>query len=209
VGDLTGTARVRIVPPLPWKWDFNQDKDVPLTWIGGRVRYQVRDVDGERIIVKRSQLPTPRGPTKLGTRSMMFMGPIDLANYTVQADIKLPEENGKLSDVGLINSGYFMTVRGETKRLRIDSWPSHEVRTHQMIDAPIEPNQWHTMKLSVEPSGDRAAVRGKLWKRGEAEPQEWTVEMVDERPNLHGTPGLYGHASDAEIYLDNLQVIPN
>jgi hypothetical protein len=33
--------------------------------------------------------------------------------------------------------------------------------------------------------------------------------MVDHAPNLHGSPGLYGHASDAEIYLDNLQVTPN
>lgn len=209
-GELTGTARVRIVPPLPWKWDFNETDDVPLTWIGGRVRYVVRDVDGERIIVKRSVLPTPRDPNnKLGTRSMMFMGPIDLSNYTVQADVQLPEENGKVSDVGLINSGYFMTIRGESKKLRIDSWPSHDYRTHEMIDFDLKPGEWYTMRLTVVPNGETAAVRGKLWKRGEAEPDQWTIEMVDQAPNLHGSPGLYGHASDAEIYLDNLQVTLN
>jgi outer membrane protein assembly factor BamB len=210
VGDLTGSARVRITPPLPWKWDFNADKDVPLTWIGGRVRYVIRETDGERFIAKRSVLPTPRNPdNKLGTRSIMFMGPTDLANYTIQGDIKLPEENGKISDVGLINSGYFMTIRGESGKLRIDSWPSHDFRTHQMIDTDIEPNTWYTMKLTVVPEGSTTVVRGKLWKRGEAEPEEWTVEMVDKAPNLSGSPGLYGHASDAEIYLDNLQVTPN
>jgi len=209
-GGLTGTARVRIVPPLPWKWDFNEDHDVPLTWIGGRVRYVIREKDGERFIAKRSVLPTPGKPdNKLGTRSMMFMGPIDLANYTIQGDIKLPEENGKISDVGLINSGYYMTIRGESQKLRIDSWPSHVVRTHQMIDAEIKPGEWYTMKLSVVPEGETAVVRGKLWKRGESEPEKWTIEMVDEAPNLHGSPGLYGHASDAEIFLDNLQVTPN
>jgi hypothetical protein len=102
-----------------------------------------------------------------------------------------------------------MTIRGETKKLRIDSWPSHEFRTHQMIDADIKPNQWYTMKLSVVPEGETAIVRGKLWKRGEAEPENWTVEMVDRAPNIHGSPGLYGHASDAEICLDNLQVTTN
>ena len=210
VNDLVGTARVRIVPPFPWKWDFNKDPNVPLTWIGGRVRYEVRDLDGEQVIVKKSLLPTPRDPNnKLGTRSMMFMGPIDLSNYTIQGDVQLPEQNGKTSDVGLINSGYYMTIRGESKKLRIDSWPSHDVRTHQMIDFPFEPGVWYTMKFSVVPNGKTATVRGKLWKRGEAEPQAWTVEMVDEAPNLHGSPGLYGHASDAEIYLDNLQVTPN
>ena len=44
---------------------------------------------------------------------------------------------------------------------------------------------------------------------GEAEPKDWTIEMVDEAPNLHGSPGLYGHASDAEIYLDILEVTAN
>jgi hypothetical protein len=210
VGNAVGTARVRITPPLPWKWDFNQDQNVPLTWIGGRVRYEVRDQDGERIIVKKSVLPTPRDPNnKLGTRSMMFMGPTDLANYTIQGDIMLPEENGKVSDVGLINSGYFMTIRGESRKLRIDSWPSHDVRTHQMIDTDLQPGQWYTMKLSVMPEGKTAIVRGKLWKRGEAEPEQWTIEMTDARPNLSGSPGLYGHASDAEIFLDNLQVTSN
>ncbi|MCI0334202.1 MAG: PQQ-like beta-propeller repeat protein [Planctomycetes bacterium] len=211
LGGLTGTSRVRVIPPLPWKWDFNSDKDVSLTWIGGRVRYEIRDVNGERIIVKKSLLPIPREPftTKLGTRSMMFMGPIDLANYTIQGDVQLPEENGKLSDVGLINSGYYMTIRGQTNKLRIDSWPSHDVRTHEMIDAGIKPGEWYTMKLSVVPNGETAAVRGKLWKRGDREPENWTIEMIDQAPNLHGSPGLYGHASDAEIYLDNLQVMPN
>jgi outer membrane protein assembly factor BamB len=210
VGQLTGTARVRIVPPLPWKFDFNESDDVPLTWIGGRVRYVVRDEDGERVIVKRSVLPTPRDPNnKLGTRSMMFMGPIGLSNYTIQADLQLPEQNGNVSDVGLINSGYYMTIRGESEKLRIDSWPSHDNRTHKMIDTEIEPGQWYTMQFRVTPNGDSATVQGKLWKRGEAEPDGWTLEMVDEAPNLHGSPGLYGHASDAEIFLDNLEVKPN
>jgi hypothetical protein len=139
----------------------------------------------------------------------MFMGPIDLSNYTVKADIQLPEQNGKISDVALINSGYFMTIRGETRKLRLDSWPSHDYRTHKMIDADVQPNVWYTMKLKVVPNGETAAVQGKLWKRGEAEPEEWTIDMVDQAPNLHGSPGLYGHASDAEIYLDNLQVTKN
>lgn len=214
VGELTGKARVRIIPPLPWKFDFTGAADVPLTWIGGRVRYVVRDDpdkqgEGEKFIVKRSVLPTPRNPNnKLGTRSQMFMGPKDLSNYTIQGDVQLVEENGKLSDVGLINSGYYMTIRGQSKKLRIDSWPSHDVRSHKMIDIDFEPNQWYTMKFNVVPNGDSATVRGKLWKRGEAEPKDWTIEMIDHAPNLHGSPGLYGHASDAEIYLDNLEVVP-
>ena len=83
VGELMGTARIRIVPPLPWSFHFNDAEDVPLTWIGGRVRYVLRDEDGERFAVKRDVLPTPKDPhNKLGTRSQLTMGPVDMANYT-------------------------------------------------------------------------------------------------------------------------------
>jgi hypothetical protein len=102
-----------------------------------------------------------------------------------------------------------MTIRGESDKLRIDSWPSHDFRTHKMIDVDVQPATWYTMKFQVVPEKDKAVVRGKLWKRGETEPEAWTIEMVDEAPNLHSSPGLYGHASDAQIYLDNLSVIPN
>src|SRR5690606_7996035 len=69
VGDLQGTARIRVIPPLPWKFDFNDEEDVPLTWIGGRVRYVLRDAGDDRVMVKRTLLPTRPGakPTKLGT----------------------------------------------------------------------------------------------------------------------------------------------
>ena len=59
------------------------------------------------------------------------------------------------------------------------------------------------------PEQRTSQVRGKIWHRGEAEPKDWTVEMVDHSPNLHGTPGLFGNCPDAEIYLDNVIVTPN
>src|SRR5262249_28351800 len=128
VGDLKGTARVRVVPPLPWKWDFNAIKDVPLTWIGGRVRYEIRDVDGDHILVKQNVLPTPRDPkNKLGTRSFCYFGQTDLANYTIQADVRLNAADLKLPDVGVINSGYDLILRSNSKQMRAESWTSHDV----------------------------------------------------------------------------------
>jgi len=209
---LVGTARIRIVPPLPWKFDFNTDEKVPLTWVGGRVRYIIREVDGEKIAVKRTVLPTPRNPNnKLGTRSRMWMGPTDLANYTIQADFALQQsdETGKMSDLGLINSRYTMTVRSSNKKLRLYSWSPHDYRTFAEVDFDPKPGKWYTMKLQVVPQGSKASVRGKLWVRGESEPKEWTVEMVDPTPNLSGSPGMYGNAQEAEIYIDNVSVVEN
>jgi hypothetical protein len=33
--------------------------------------------------------------------------------------------------------------------------------------------------------------------------------MVDKSPNLHGSPGLFGKAEAAEIFVDNIQVYSN
>ena len=210
VGDLSGSARVRIVPPLPWEFHFDSSADVPLTWIGGRVRYVVREVDGNRVIVKRDVLPTPRNPdNKLGTRSYLYMGPIDLKDYAIQGDVLLTEQNNKLPDVGLINGRYQLGIRGTSGKLRLDSWSPNDYRTQAMVDFDVEPNTWYTMKLKVSPEKDAADVRGKVWRRGEAEPDQWSIEMVDHAPNLQGSPGLFGNSAEAEIYLDNITVTPN
>ena len=210
VGEAAGTARVRIVPPLPWKFDFNTDKTVPLTWLGGRVRWEVREKDGEKFIAKKTVLPTPKDPkNKLGTRSFIWMGPTSLANYTIQADVLLKEEGGKMADAGVIASGYQLTIRSLNHKLKLDSWSSNDYRA--FAEAPFEPkaDTWYTLKLSVVPGNGQATVRGKIWQRGDQEPADWTVEMVDKAPNLHGTPAVFGNSPDAEIYLDNLQVTAN
>lgn len=211
VGDVAGTSRIRIIPPLPWKFDFNKDKAIPLTWLGGRVRWEVRDEGGEKYIAKKSVLPTPKDPkNKLGTRSFTWLGPADLANYTMQADMLVKQDNNKMPDTGIIASGYELTIRPTNHKLRLDSWASNNFRS--LVEVPFEPkaDQWYTLKLSVAPDNKGAAtVRGKIWPRGEKEPEKWMLEMVDRSPNLHGTPGVFGNSADAEIHLDNLLVSPN
>ncbi|MFB3105229.1 MAG: hypothetical protein ACE1ZA_09885, partial [Pseudomonadales bacterium] len=63
------------------------------------------------------------------------------------------------------------------------------------------------LRASVE--GGMAILKGKVWPRGTEEPAEWTLEATDSSPNLAGSPGLYGNAKDAELYLDNLHVTAN
>ena len=216
LGELGSSARVRVVPPLPWHFNFNTAEDIPLTWIGGRVRYVLREVDGDRVATKRSVLPTPHNPkNKLGTRSRLWMGPTDLSNYTIQADIRLTQTDGKLPDAGLINSRYTMTLRGMSRQLRLYSWSPHDYRTFAASDFDPQAEVWYTMKFSVTPKrstpekGPQAIVRGKIWPRDEPEPSAWTAEMVDLAPNLSGSPGLYGNAQEAEFYIDNIHVVSN
>jgi hypothetical protein len=211
VGDLEAQARLRVVPPLPWRYDFNDADDVPLTWVGGRVRYILRDVDGKRIMVKRDELPTRPGqpPTKLGAKSRMWMGQVDLSNYTIQADIQGQIKDGKMPDVGLINQRYTLSLQGAAQKLHLRSWAASEHRVSALVAFDWKPNVWYTMKLTTTVVDGKAHVRGKVWPRDADEPQSWTVQIVDDSPNLQGSPGLYGNARDAEFFLDNLVVIPN
>ena len=79
----------------------------------------------------------------------------------------------------------------------------------QTIDFPWQADTWYTMKLRASVEGERAVLKGKVWPRGTEEPAEWTIEAVDESPNVTGSPGLFGNAKDAELYLDNIHVTAN
>ena len=71
VGELEGKARVRIVPPLPWQFDFNEGENLPIT-LDRRPRAvrASRSSTASRVAKKLDVLPTPADPNnKLGTRS--------------------------------------------------------------------------------------------------------------------------------------------
>lgn len=201
-GDIAGRARIRIVPPLPWKFDFEGLKDAPITWVGARYRHVLRSVDNSTAMVKITTIPR-------GTRSRLSMGQSDLHDYTIQTDFKAGIMDNKLPDVGLIAQGYTFAIEGLNKRIQLNSWGSHEHRFAKEVPFILEPNAWYTMKLRAENSDGKAVLRGKVWKRGEKEPAEWTVELIDSLPNTQGSPGMFGNATNAELYLDNVSVVPN
>ncbi len=210
VGDIEGKARIRLVPPLPWTFNFNEG-EIPITWIGGRKRYVPKEIDGDQAAYKVDVLPTPRDPhNKLGTRSAMYMGSADLSNYTVQADVRLADNDGRPPDVvGIINSGYTLGIRPGSQTLSLYSWASHDYRTQKTIDFAPKIGVWYRLKLRVDQKDGKAVVRGKHWLRDQAEPQGWTLEMTDERPQKSGSPGVFGNAQTAPFYLDNLSVVAN
>ncbi|MCE9548014.1 MAG: PQQ-binding-like beta-propeller repeat protein, partial [Planctomycetia bacterium] len=202
VGELKGMARVRIVPPLPWKFDFSGG-EVPITWVACRYRHIIRDVDGKKVMVKITTIPK-------GTRSQGWLGPVDLHDYTVQADVRGAATDGRMPDIGLIAQRYTVDLMGAAQKLQIRTWPPMlEKRMGKTIDFAWQPNLWYTLKVRVSNVGDKAVVQAKVWPHGQAEPAAWTIEADDEAPNRNGSPGLYGNATNAEIFYDNLTVTPN
>ena len=202
VGELVGTARVRIVPPLPWKFDF-ENGEVPITWIGARNRHITRKLDdGNTVLVKVTTIPK-------GTRSQSWMGLPKYHDYTVQADVMGDIRNGKMPDIGLIAQRYTSDLMGQSQQVQIRSWTS--VLERFSVEAPFawKPKVWYTTKFQAATEDGKAVLRAKVWEKGQPEPAEWTVVGEDIEPNLVGSPGLFGNANDAEIFIDNLTVTPN
>ncbi|MBY0589009.1 PQQ-binding-like beta-propeller repeat protein [bacterium] len=217
-GELTSQARVRIVGNLPWNFDFS-DNEVPITWIGARYRHVPREVDGEKLIVKITTIPK-------GTRSQSWMGHADLHDYTIQADVRGSQKNGKMPDMGLIAQRYTLDLMGQNQQLgqqpseeersglakqqiQIRTWPPVLKRMGKTIPFEWKPDTWYTIKLQASNQGPKAILRGKVWPRGTSEPREWTIEAEDSAPNRTGSPGMYGNATNAEIFIDNVSVKPN
>ncbi|MEZ6068926.1 MAG: PQQ-binding-like beta-propeller repeat protein [Pirellulales bacterium] len=200
VGDLSGSARVRVVPDLPWQFDFSAG-EVPITWVGARYRHQIRDVDGNPVMVKVTTIPK-------GTRSQAFMGQTDLHDYTIEADVRGSIRDDKMPDIGLVAQRYTFDMMGASRQLQIRTWAP---QLRMAVNVPFEwqPDVWYRMKLRAENQDVVAVISGKVWPRDEPEPDEWTITATDTSPNRVGSPGLFGNATDAEIFLDNIVVYPN
>jgi outer membrane protein assembly factor BamB len=201
-GALEAAARVRVIPPLPWSEDFEavEAGKTPAWWIAAGNKFPVKELEGGKVLSK--------PPVAVGLdRSDVFLGPPTLSGYTIQADLRGTVKGRRRPDLGLINSGYHLDLMGGHQKLQLRGWAS-ELRLEKSIPFTSEPDVWYTMKLRVDQQGGKALLRGKVWRRGEPEPQEWTITAEDPQPVRQGSPGIYGYSA-AEIYYDNLQVTVN
>lgn len=199
---LAGTARVRIVPPLPISEDFEKrtEGDGIGWWVGvSKGKYAIETLEGNKVLKK---IADERGP--IFNRSHGFITPPLAPGYTVQADVMGQKTGRRRGDVGLINDRYVLELFGGVQRLRVVSWVPAP-RFEKRVDFKWEPGRWYTMKLRVDVADGKALVRAKAWPRGEAEPAAWTIEAEDPQPNLEGAAGIYAN-SMAPLYFDNVKI---
>jgi outer membrane protein assembly factor BamB len=204
VGTLTGAARVRVIPPLPWNEGFDAYAvgTVPGHWVNTALKYVVREVEGQKVLVK-----TTEGSSLL-SRARAFFGPANLSNYTVEADIRATEKRRQMGDAGVIAQRYALVLYGNSQKLHLEPWQPETART---VEVPFtwKADTWYRVKLQVETLPDgKVRARGKAWPTSETEPAAWMIERVDPIPNLQGSPGIFGSAP-AEIFFDNLKVTAN
>ena len=199
LGDAKASARVRVIPPLPWTEDFESvvENKVPTHWIGAIGKFFTRQQGENKILVKTL---AKRGLN----RSVVFLGSPTMSNYTVKIDLMGTRNKRRLPDMGLVANRYILDLQGIHQRLQVRSWSS-DLRMAKHVDFKWETDVWYVMKMRVDLVGEEAIILGKVWKKGDPEPNQWTIKAIDPLPNRTGSPGVYGYSA-AEIYYDNLKV---
>ncbi|HEY1190806.1 MAG TPA: PQQ-binding-like beta-propeller repeat protein [Gemmata sp.] len=223
IGTVTARARVRVAPKLGFKTDFEKapDGSSPAGWVNTNGKYLVKKLpDGNVALSKVNDKAPPPLAKAIG-----YITEPGASDYTIQADVMGTEVRGKLPDGGLVNSRYTLILDGKVdaalqkRTLRLASW---EARERINVGVPFEwqPHTWYTLKLNIELKPNSAIVRGKVWKKGDPEPNKWTIEVEDTAPNRNGAAGLYGYIPNvidsggkvepgSELYFDNLGITPN
>ncbi len=200
VGELEAVSHLRVGGELPWNEDFESVEigKGPLSWLGLGKGAKVMELDGGKVL---AQPRAARG----APRATILIGPAYLHDYTIQADVRGTRAGRRISDVGLVNSGYTVELMGAHQRIQVSSWTA-ERRMAQQIPFEWEVGAWYTMKVRVDYEDGKAVVRGKFWRRGEDEPAAWTVSVEDPHPIKSGAPGLYTFSPTDFTYFDNVKV---
>lgn len=204
VGGVSGTAGVRVFPPLPWSETFDSyaANALPPAWVNTTMKFAVREQNGNKVLAKLTE------GSSLLSRARAYMGPSDWSNYTVEADVNATQKRRQQGDVGVIAQRYVLSLYGNSQMLQLEPWQPETARTKSMAFA-WKPDTWYRLKLQVEnlPDG-KTRARGKAWPANEPEPSAWMVERIDPIPNRQGAPGVFGNGL-AELYFDNIKVYAN
>ncbi len=210
VGTIVGASRIRVVPNLPWSFDFEDGRETPpAQWANATNKFAVRDLEGNKVLVKLAE-----NDFAFAKRCRPFFGSPELSNYTIEADIRALERRRQMGDAGVVAQRYELVLFGNHQRLELQPWQPETKRT---VSIPFkwEKDVWYTVKLEVQ-SLDAAKVRarGKVWPKGQPEPEAWTIERIDPIGSHKGAPGIYADAPSrvgggSELYYDNIKVYSN
>ena len=127
---------------------------------------------------------------------------------TIEADVLSEGNKRKMSEVGVINQRYAIVLKGNDQKLEVSS---NFERLREAVDFKWQPQVWYHLKSRVDIAADGAGVvRAKAWKRGDPEPDAWTIEVKHQTAHQEGSPGLFGFSpQDMRVYVDNIKVAAN
>ena len=217
--NVSGVARGRVLPGSRLTEDFESfvinekypDGHVhggvefaypPLPWIGARFKWDIQNRDGNNVLVKTLD-------RVLFQRATTFIGDPDMSEYTVEADVMTDGNRRMKSNVGLINQRYVIELVGNWQMLEVSS--NHD-RIKVSVPFKWSTKTWYRLKSRVDLNNDGSGVvRAKAWKKGDPEPDAWTIEVPHKVAHPKGAPGIRGFSPQSRysVYVDNISVYPN
>jgi hypothetical protein len=194
--------------PGPTNWNVVEEPTAfaypPLPWNSCRFRFEVRQAPGDggtKALCKTID-------NKLFQRGQVFINRPELSNYTIEADVMTEGNRRKMSEIGLINQRYIIVLKGNFQQIEVNS---NQERLKVAAPFAISPNIWYRLKARVDVAADGSGVvRGKAWKKGEPEPDAWTIEVPHRNAHRNGSPGFFGFTpQEQRAWIDNIAVMPN
>jgi outer membrane protein assembly factor BamB len=214
-GGVTGYARIRVVPVLRYEMDFQNVPEgrTPAAWVNTMGKFAVvNGPDGKKALRKRNDNAAP--PV---ARVNAYISDPELEDYTVETEIYGTKVRGKdLPDVGVGACRYILFMIGNDQELRLGTWDAQK-RIEKKLPFPWKEKTWYRLKITASVVAGKGIVKGKVWPRGEPEPEKWTLEIEDPVPNKRGAPLIYGFPNGTinaqnpgpEIYYSYVNVTPN
>ena len=214
-GKITGEARVRVVPSLPYMMDFEKVPvgRTPGGWVNTQGKFSVIKLpDGNQVLSKRNDNASP-----LLARANAYIGDPEMKDYTIESDIYAKKVRDKdMPDVGVGACRYVMSLIGNDQELRLVTWDAQK-RINKTMPFNFKPDTWYHMKLTATVVDGKGIIKGKVWAKGEKEPEKWTIEAEDPIPNTEGAPLIFGFANGTinaaspgpDLYYDNVKITPN
>jgi outer membrane protein assembly factor BamB len=204
IGGISGEARARVTHPLPWTETFESYADgaVPPGWVNAVAgKFSVTTLDGQKVLTKAAD-------NTIFKRIRAFIGPVDWADYSFEADVRGTTRRRQMTDIGITAQRYSLVLYGNSQQLKLEPWEP-EVQRTVTVPYTWKADTWYHLKLRVENLADgKVRARGKAWEAGQPEPAAWMIDKTDPIGNHHGAPGFF---VDAEFgaYLDNLKLSVN
>jgi hypothetical protein len=196
-------------PPGPTNWNVAEPPTPfaypPLAWNSARFRLDIRKAPGEG----ENKALCKTIDHKLFQRAQVFFGKPDLRDYTIEADVLSEGNRRKGCDIGLICQRYIVQLKFNEQKIEVNS--NHE-RVKFQEPITIERNVWYRLKVTVVPKGQTGTmtIKGKAWKKGEAEPEKWNIEVDHATGHKHGSPGLWCLTpQEQRAWFDNIEVKAN
>jgi outer membrane protein assembly factor BamB len=191
--------------PGPSNWNVIEPPTAfsypPLPWNGARFRFDVRQTPGDGS----NKALNKTIDNKLFQRGQVFIGHPDMKNYTIEADLMSEGNKRKMSDLGLINQRYLVVLRGNAREIEVSS-NLERIRVSKPFT--MTANEWHRLKVRVDVAADGSGtVRAKAWKKAEAEPAEWIIEVPHKTAHAQGAPGFFSLTpQEQRAWIDNITV---